>query len=119
MLAQQVADLRDRLVAHVHAEVFVDDVQLVDVDVQQAPALPRAIGLGEHELHALLERGARQQPGQRVVTGLDARRDLAREQVGEVHVAADELRRLELAEQREHARSAAAMPWRSGQARMR
>ena len=39
MLAQQVADLRDGLVADVHAEVFVDDVQLVDVDVQQAPAL--------------------------------------------------------------------------------
>ena len=32
----------------------------------------------------------------------------ARQQVGEVHVAADEFRRFELAEQREHARGAAA-----------
>ena len=45
VLAQQVADLRDGLVAHVHAEVFVDDVQLVDVDVQQAPALAARIRL--------------------------------------------------------------------------
>ena len=28
------------VVADVHAEVFIDDVQFIDVDVQQAPALP-------------------------------------------------------------------------------
>ena len=59
------------------------------------------------ELHALLERGARQQAGNGVVTGFDAGRDVAREQIGEVHVAPDELRRLEFAEQREHTRGAA------------
>ena len=108
MLAQQFADLRDGLVAHVHAEVFVDDVQLVDVDVQQAPALTARFAFDEHELDALLERGARQQSRERVVTGLDARGDASRQQVGEMHVAADEFRRFELAEQREHAGSAAA-----------
>jgi hypothetical protein len=54
VFAQQVADLRDGLVADVHAEVFVDDVQLVDIHVQQAPALHARAGLGEHELYALL-----------------------------------------------------------------
>ena len=108
MLAQQVADLRDRLVAHVHAEVFVDDVQLVDVDVQQAPALAARVAVAEHELDALLERGARQQAGQRVVAGFDAGGDSCASEIREMHVAADEFRRLELAEQREHARGAAA-----------
>ena len=108
MLAQQLADLRDGLVADVHAEVFVDDVQLVDVDVQQAPALVARIGLVEHELDALFERGARQQAGQRVVAGFDAGRHAARQQVREMHVAADEFRRVELAEQRQHAGGAAA-----------
>ena len=69
---------------------------------------PRGLAFDEHELDALLERRARQQARQRVVTGLDARGDAARQQVGEMHVAADELRRFELAEQREHARGAAA-----------
>jgi hypothetical protein len=116
VFAQQVADLRDGLVADVHAEVFVDDVQLVDVDVQQAPAPRARLGLDEHELDALLERGARQQAGERVVAGLDAGGHAARQQVGEVHVAADELRRVEPAEQRQHARGAArALAQRAGE----
>ena len=116
MLAQQVADLRDGLVAHVHAEVFVDDVQFVDVDVQQAPALTARLAFDEHELDALFERGARQQPRERVVTGLDAGGDAPRQQVGEMHVAADEFRCLELAEQREHARGAStALTQRAGE----
>ena len=69
---------------------------------------PRGFAFAEHELHALLERGARQQARKRVVAGFDARGDASRQQVGEVHVAADEFRRFELAEQREHTGGAAA-----------
>ena len=87
MLAQQVADLRDRLVADVHAEVFVDDVHAIDVHVQHAFG-HRAAARGELRAHLGLERRAREERGERVVVGLQHRRRLARQEFGEALVRA-------------------------------
>ena len=59
-LADELAELSEDRVPDVHAGLLVDGVQLVDVEVERAPALS-GLALGEHGAHAPLEgrRGCR------------------------------------------------------------
>ncbi len=54
-IADQLAELRDDLVADVHAVVVVDDVHAVGVDRQRAPPALGAAGLAQRALHAMFE----------------------------------------------------------------
>ena len=66
----QLAELPQHRVAHVHAEVVVDDVQLVGIDVQRGPVLG-ALCVDDDRAHALFERRPCVQTAERVVAALD------------------------------------------------
>ena len=89
--AQQLADLADDAVADVHAEVVIDDMQLVGIDVERAPG-NLAIGLVDHRPHAMLEGLARVKTTHRIEAALDDAGGLARQDVPEARVAIHELR---------------------------
>jgi hypothetical protein len=106
LAAQHLGDLADHLVADVHAEVVVDDVQAIDVEVEHAVrAFVGRAGQRGPDLH--LERGARQQRGRRVEVVLQDAGHLARQQLGEPLGAQVEIGLLRGAEQREEARDPA------------
>ena len=101
--AQELRDARQHLIAGRHAVFFVDPVQLVAVDVQQAP-VARLAGNGERGTGAAFQGLARQQAAERIEAGIHAAADLAREQLEHAAVAVQEFRALDLAEQREQSR---------------
>ncbi len=85
-----------------HAEVVVDDVQLVDVDVERGP-VTRAAFFGDSAADALFESGSGVQTAQGIVTALDDADRLAREDVAQTRVPIDEVLAEILAKQREYA----------------
>ena len=92
-----------RLVADVHAEVVVDDVQPVDVDVQRAPAALAALHPTSAARARCSNAGRVSRPVTAVVAGLDDRRGAARQKIREAALALREFRGIGRAEQREHA----------------
>ena len=62
--AMHSATLDDHVVAHVHAEGLVDDVQAVDVEIQNA-VRGRSAADGEQRCGLALERVASHEPGAR------------------------------------------------------
>ena len=79
------------LVADVHAEVVVDDVHAVDVDVQRAPpALRRCRAADSVPCTRCSKAGARQQAGERVVAAGDDRGDAPRQQFAQARLARPE-----------------------------
>ena len=59
----------DQLVAGAVAERVVDQLEVVDVELQQRDAGPRAARAGQRELEVLLQQRPVRQPGERVVVG--------------------------------------------------
>ncbi len=115
LLAQHLGDLADHLVADVHAEVVVDQVHAVDVEVQHALG-HRLAPRRELAAHLRLERGAREQRRQLVEVVLQRGRDLARQQLDEPLGARLEVGRVFGAEQREEpAHAARGMAYRRAQ----
>jgi hypothetical protein len=112
--ADDVGDLGDHLVADVHAEVLVDHVQLVEVDVDDRVALGGAAP-GDQRGDRLLERGPGRQAGRRVETRQQDRRHLAGEQFGDARLPEPEVVGVGGAEQREEAHHAVGdVPHRCG-----
>ncbi len=113
--ADGVRDAHDHLVAHVHAEVLVQHVQAIDVDVDDAVVALQRLGR-QQVLRALLERGTRQQPGRRVIGVHQDVRHATCEQLDQPHLAEVEVHRARLLEQREDAEHALrAVHHRAGQ----
>ena len=113
-LADQLAQLRDDLVAHVHAVVVVDHVHAIDVDRQRAPPALRAAGRGcRRAVHALLEGRAVQQAGECVVAAGDHGGHAPRQQLGEPRLVRREFGHRSAAE------TAPARRWRAVGARDR
>ena len=106
LLAQHLRDLADQLVTDVHAEVVVDDVHAIHVHVQHAFG-HRAAARGELRAHLGLECRAGEERGERIVVGLQDRRRLARQELGEPLGARVEVRRVLGAEHHEEAEHAA------------
>jgi hypothetical protein len=101
--ADQLAELRNYAIAHVHAVVVIDHVHAIDVDRQRAPAALRATDFLQRTADALFERRAGQQAGQGVVAVADDGCHAAGEQFGEPGVMRRELRLRFSAKQRQHA----------------
>ncbi len=85
-----------------HAEVLVQHVQPVEVDVDHAVVLLQRRGR-QHRQRALLERGAREQPRGRIVRIHQDVGDATAEQLDDAHLAQVEVRRVHALEQHEHA----------------
>ena len=101
--ADQLAELRDHAIAHRHAVIVVDDMQAVDVDEQRAPGrrcrIRRARAtrhdrpLLERTAYTLLEGGACQQAGQRIVAVRQYRGHAPRQQLDQARMMRRELGR--------------------------
>ena len=104
-LAQQFAQLGEHRIAHVHAGLLVDDVQLIYIDVQRTPRL-RGLVVRDRA-HAPLESRSGVQAAERIVTALDDADGLAGEDLGDVGIAFRESVRARLAQQCEHTDEAA------------
>ena len=89
-----------------HAEVVVDDVHAVDVEIEHAFRHRFAPGR-ELRAHLGLERGARQERGQRVVVVLERGRRLARQELDETLGARLEVRGILFPEHHEESDDAA------------
>ncbi len=103
--ANDLRDAHDDLVTDVHAEILVQHVQAIEIDVDHA-IVARERLRRQHRLHALLERRAGQQPGRRVVGVQQDVGDAAREQLDDPHLAQVEVGRffgLEEHQDAEHA----------------
>ena len=93
LLPDRLGDAHDDVVADVHAEVLVQHVQPVDVDVDDAVVLAQQFGR-EHRVGTLLERRPRQQAGGRVVRVHQDVGDAAAEQLDDAHLPQVEVGRL-------------------------
>ena len=101
-LPDDLGDAHDHRVTHVHAEVLVQHVQAVDVDVDDAVVLLQCLWR-QHDVGALLESRSRQQARRRVVRVQQDEGDAAPEQFDDAHLAQVEVRSLQGLEQHEHA----------------
>ena len=101
-LPDALGDAHDHRVADVHAEVLVQHVQAVDVDVDDAVVLLQRLRR-QHGVGALLEGGPRQQARRRIVRVHQDVGDAAPEQFDDAHLAQVEVRRMQALEQHQHA----------------
>src|ERR1051325_3136046 len=100
-LTYELAELSQHGVAHVHAQVIVDYVQLVDVDVECGP-MPRTAFVDDDATHALFEGGAHVQTTQRIEAAFDDANGLPRQDVPEACVAIQAILADFLAKQRQY-----------------
>ena len=100
--ANDLRDAHDHVVADVHAEVLVEHVQAVDVDVDHALVALQCLRR-QQRLGTLLERRARQQTGRRVVRIHEYVGDAACEQLDDADLPQVEILLVRRLEQHEHA----------------
>jgi hypothetical protein len=77
---QQLGDTLNDFIAHMHAVILVDDVQLIDVDVQQTVRVLGRLRRGQLRRGLSMERGRCQKAGQGIEAQADDLRGLARQQ---------------------------------------
>ena len=101
-LPDDLGDAHDHRIADVHAEVLVQQVQAVDVDIDDAVFLAQDFGR-QGGLYALLERGPREQARRRIVGVEQDVGDASPEQLDDAHLAQVEVRGAQFLEEHEHA----------------
>src|SRR6185312_12142729 len=89
-LAHELTELTQHGVADVHAEVVVDDVKLVDIDVNRGP-MAYAILFGHDAAHALFECRTHVQTTERIEAALDDAHGFTGQDVAEACVAIREV----------------------------
>ena len=104
-LAMHSATLDDHVVAHVHAEGFVDDVQPVDVEIENDVRIRRR-RRAEQRRGLAFERLAGHQAGAGIVLRLDDAGRSLRQHLGDARLMQIEILRARRIEQGEHAHDA-------------